>query len=164
MRQIREYVEAMFSTLPKTKEVVDIRLQILEHMEDKFEALREQGMSESEALGSVILEFGSIDEIKGEFGIATEPEKPWDDELDRLLRDYTAFAPKRRLAVAAAVILFILSPVLSEFVDSVMVFFLMVAVGVGLLIYFNGRKKDYRALIAERRKLTGTQTRGGMEQ
>lgn len=154
MRQIREYVEAMFSALPKTKEVVEIRLQILEHMEDKFEALRQQGMGENEALGTVISEFGSIDEIKKEFCIVDDPtEETRDKELDRLLREYDKFVPKLRIAIALAVTFFILAPILSLSLDSELLLFVMIAAGVGLLIYFVGRKGDYRTLISDRKSL-----------
>lgn len=158
MRQLNDYVEAMFSTLPKTREVLDIKLQILEHAEDKYEALREQGMNENEALGTVISEFGSIDEIRGEFGIREEillePKEP-DPELAQLLRDYGLFVPKQHLATAVAVCLFILAPFVTAMLDTVLLMFIMIALGVGLLIYFVGRKNDYRALINERRLLLG---------
>lgn len=156
MRQIREYVEAMFSALPKTKEVVEIKMQILEHMEDKFEALREQGMNENEALGVVISEFGSIDEIKKEFGVTEEVSVTVPDtELDRLLREYDQFVPKLHMAAAFSAILFILAPIVSSAVNSVLLLFIMVAIGVGLLIYFVGRKGDYKTLIMERKNAIG---------
>lgn len=161
MRQINDYVEAMFSTLPKTKEVIDIKLQILGHMEERYEALLEQGKNENEALGTVIAEFGSIDELKQEYGIRKEAPlcgSDRDEELDRLLREQAAFVPKSRMALAAAVMLFILSPVCESYLDSVMLFFLMIALGVGLLIYFQGRRRDYQELIRERSLLLGTHT------
>lgn len=158
MRQLNDYVEAMFSTLPKTQEVVDIKLQILEHAQDKYEALLEQGMNKNEALGSVISEFGSIDEIREEFSIPAEivpPPNAPDPELEQLLREFASFVPKLHIAVAVSVFLFILAPILTAMLDAVLLLFVMIALGVGLLIYFVGRKNDYRILINERRLLLG---------
>ena len=39
MRQIDDYIEAMFAVLPKDKDVEETKQRILEHMYEKFEAI-----------------------------------------------------------------------------------------------------------------------------
>lgn len=170
MDKIASYVEAMFSTLPKTKEVVDMKLQIIEHMQDKFAALLEQGHNENEALGIVISEFGSIDEIRRELHLKEVYDEDvsypaWapfpaeeDEELERLRWEYYTFKPRAYLARAVAVALFILCPMVGGsmmYEGGEMLTFGMIAAGVGILIYFNGRLKDYATLINDRRAQLG---------
>lgn len=70
--KIRDFVEAMFAGLPKSCEVVEAKPGIIETMQDKYEALLSGGKNEHEEFGTVISEFGSIDELRREFGIPPE--------------------------------------------------------------------------------------------
>lgn len=157
MRQIDDYVEAMFAALPKGKEVEETKRRILEHMSEKFEAMQAEGMNENEALGAVISEFGSIDEIKHTFGLSeTALESPSDSShgaLEQLLQEYEAFIPKQRRAIAISVVLFIMAPFVTSLFRDPIVMFGMIAAGVGLLIYYIGRKHDFQKLIQERKNL-----------
>lgn len=162
MNQIASFVQAMFSELPKTELVVKTRLQITENMEEKYDALIREGKNENEALGIVISEFGSIDEIRNALGIEEQNQSNMlmtidanDDRLLSLMDEYRSYNPKCNLAVAAAIMIFIFSVVLMDIWDNTMVFFTMIAFGVGLLIYFLGRKQDYKRLMAERRAELG---------
>ncbi|MDD2568322.1 MAG: permease prefix domain 1-containing protein [Clostridia bacterium] len=69
MDKLTNYIENVFASLPKTKEVVEMKLNMLEHMQDKYNALLVQGKNENEAFGIVVAGFGSIEEIKAELGI-----------------------------------------------------------------------------------------------
>lgn len=82
MNTIREYVESMFISVPKTKETKQLKTDILANMEDKYQELRDGGASENEAIGSVITEFGNIDEVLEEMGIQKEATL---DELDDVM-------------------------------------------------------------------------------
>lgn len=70
MTIIKEYVNQVFKTVPLTEETNQLRLDIQANMEDKYTELRESGVSEHEALGVVIAEFGNIDELLDEMGIS----------------------------------------------------------------------------------------------
>ncbi|MHC1722055.1 MAG: permease prefix domain 1-containing protein [Aminipila sp.] len=75
MNQIRNYIEAMFSNLPKTQKVVEMKLNMLENMEEKFQELLKAGKSENEAVGIILADFGSMEELKEELGISNiQPE------------------------------------------------------------------------------------------
>jgi len=67
--KIRFYVNGMFETLPKTKDVIDIKQNILESMEDKYSEYVGSGMDEDEAFSKVVKEFGNIEEIKTTLGL-----------------------------------------------------------------------------------------------
>lgn len=71
MDTIISYVENMFKALPKTKELRNLKQDILINMEEKYNELKSEGKSENEAIGIVISDFGNIDEIIKEFGIET---------------------------------------------------------------------------------------------
>ena len=64
MSKIQIYVENSFASLPRTKEVAEVKMNIIESMEERYEALLKEGKNENEAFGAVISEFGSMDEIR----------------------------------------------------------------------------------------------------
>lgn len=39
MEKLKNYIENVFASLPKTKEVVEMKLNMLEHMQDKYNEL-----------------------------------------------------------------------------------------------------------------------------
>jgi hypothetical protein len=69
METIKMYLNNMFEALPKSQEVLDIKSELLSHMTDKYNELKDQGKTENEAIGIVISEFGNIDELIKEIGI-----------------------------------------------------------------------------------------------
>ncbi len=64
METIRNYLEAMFAQLPDTGEVRQAKEEMLQMMEDRYNGLIAGGMKENEAVGTVITEFGDIDELR----------------------------------------------------------------------------------------------------
>lgn len=80
METIKCYVENIFATLPRSEQVLKLKEELLSTMEDKYNELKADGKSEHEAIGIVISEFGSIEELKSELGLeepsAAEPQKP----------------------------------------------------------------------------------------
>ena len=63
METIRNYLEAMFANMPRTAEVEKAKRELLQMMEDKYNELLAEGKSENEAVGTVISEFGNLDEL-----------------------------------------------------------------------------------------------------
>ena len=77
MEAIRTYLDNVFAAFPQTDRVLMFKREMLAGMEEKYNALKEEGKSEHEAIGSVIANFGSIDEIAEELGAGqgvSEPE------------------------------------------------------------------------------------------
>ena len=69
MEAIREYLNNLFISLPETPEVLRAKAELLEMMEDKYEELIQEGKTEKEAIGTVISEFGNLEELAEELGI-----------------------------------------------------------------------------------------------
>ena len=69
METIRNYLNAMFAGLPDTPEVRRAYEEPAAMMEDKYTELTEEGVSENEAVGTVISEFGNLEELAQTLGI-----------------------------------------------------------------------------------------------
>jgi len=69
METIKNYLENLFARLPRTEQMRKIKQDLLENMLEKYEDYKAEGMSENEAIGRVITEFGNIDELLEELGI-----------------------------------------------------------------------------------------------
>ena len=81
METIKNYLENMFSGLPRTDEMTKLKNDIYENMNDKYQELKAEGKSENEAIGIVISEFGNIEELMEEFDIARDNNK-YDDKMN----------------------------------------------------------------------------------
>ncbi len=68
METIRKYLETMFMSLPDTDATRRAKEEIMSMTEDKYNELIESGMSENEAVGKIITEFGTIDDLKDSLG------------------------------------------------------------------------------------------------
>ena len=71
MEAIRNYLETMFLNLPNTPEVYKAKNELWQMMEDKYTELKNEGKSENEAVGTVIAEFGNLDELAEDLGITS---------------------------------------------------------------------------------------------
>lgn len=70
METIKNYLETMFRNLPDTDQVRKAKSELLQMMEDKFTELRANGISENEAVGTVISEFGNLEELAEDLGLS----------------------------------------------------------------------------------------------
>lgn len=69
MDTIRNYLNTMFAGLPDTPEVRRAYEELAAMMEDKYTELIAEGRGENEAVGTVISEFGNLEEIAQTLGI-----------------------------------------------------------------------------------------------
>lgn len=175
MDTIQSYVESVFVNLPRTPEMMRLKEEMLSNMEDKYLELKEAGQSENEAIGTVLSEFGNIDEIVEEYELEHEDTSDEviyfsEEETEEFLNHRTKFA----MGIALGVFLCILAPavllllqgmyhlvpflqVMSEDtmnILSLIPFFLMIAIAVGMFIVL-GMKEDqykleYRSITLER--------------
>lgn len=158
METIRAYLDAMFKDFPDTKEVSDLKQNMLEHMEDKFQELMSEGCSQHEAIGRVIEEFGSIEELMKEMGIETNQEV--DASLDKehankiiTREDALAFIKVTKgnaLMVAMGVSIIICAVGMQDMIsryrgDSIanIIMFSMIAISVAMFIYAGYRSAPY---------------------
>ena len=73
MDTIRNYLENMFRNLPDTPEVRRAKDELWQMMEDKYTELLDEGVSENEAVGTVLSGFGNLDELSEILGVSLVP-------------------------------------------------------------------------------------------
>ena len=113
METIKNYLDNMFSNLPNTADVRKAKSELWQMMEDKYNELIEEGMSDNAAVGTVISEFGNLEELAGELNINTvienaEQVERRDISLDEA-EEFLKGAKKQALQIAIGVALCILS-------------------------------------------------------
>lgn len=170
MEAIRNYVEAMFATLPQNADMTSMKHEMLENLEEKYQVLLSEGKNEFEAAGIVLAGIGTAAELRAELGLEEErsapapaekvlplPERksaPMQDFLapPEIAAEYRAFRAKFGLAIAISVALFLLAPVANIFFEELLhlsllgnvALFVLVATGVAALIYWGLRDGFYK--------------------
>ena len=150
METIKGYLEAMFAGMPNTPEVRKAKSELLQMMEDKYNELIEEGTSENSAVGTVISEFGNLDELADDLGLKKEVEEAHGKEsetprrhitLDEV-KDFIINRRKKALFQALGVMLCIISVTAPIMLDvfgagdlGAALMFVFVGAGVGSLIY-----------------------------
>lgn len=150
MEAIRNYVDALFATLPQNADAQRIKAEMLANLEEKYHALLDEGKNEAEATGIVIASIGSADELREMFGRAGESPSGASQPDPAVAQEYGRYQTRKHGMIAAAVVLFILSPFTRSFINDALpretpgtyVMFAMIAAGVALCI-LSGRKDDY---------------------
>jgi hypothetical protein len=160
MEAIRNYLETMFLNLPNTPEVYKAKNELWQMMEDKYTELKNEGKSENEAVGTVIAEFGNLDELAEDLGIKQFVHQPRQEQTPNAVslsmedvRQFLREHSRHSYFVALSVFLFILSaccPIFfgaaadtslrsSDVLDAsgVILMFVFIAIGVGMLVYSN---------------------------
>jgi len=88
------YLDHMFASLPQTPQLGQLKQEMLAGMEEKYEELKREGKSENEAIGIVISEFGSIEELTAELNIPVENKVQTEPDLS--YEEAYAYADARR--------------------------------------------------------------------
>lgn len=152
MSKVTEYIDNLFFLMPRTEAAAEMRLKLIESSEDKYEALLGWGKSEEEALGIVVSEFGSMEEICAELGVAPIGMNGNDTEM-QLQQEFAAASKKLALGIASGVTVcvlglaacILLSTVYWDGVLAAVVMFLLWGIGAGLIvfssIYYSRMKK-----------------------
>ncbi len=61
--KIRNYVEVLFSDIPKTKKAIELKEEILGNLSDRFDDYIKEGKSETQAYSLAVSTMGEIDEL-----------------------------------------------------------------------------------------------------
>lgn len=162
METIINYLENMFATLPKTKQMNSLKEDLLANMEDKYNELKRNGKTENEAIGIVISEFGNIDELVKEFGIELEDKR---EEIPTLsedqVNDYLEVSKKTSIFIGFGVFLCMLGAslliLIMQLIDDGLIIGLsgdaaeglipllvLVAIAVGMFIYTGTVMEKYK--------------------
>lgn len=140
VNKIRKYITRAFEDVPQTKKSKELQEELISNLIEKYNDQLSQNKSEEEAYTHVISSIGDLSEL-------TESLKE-----RHVLSSVSPSERKRSAAITAiAVMLFILSPmaliitseVFNQDVLGLMLMFVFVAVGVGLLVYNNASKPKY---------------------
>lgn len=166
MDTINNYIETMFKEFPNTNDVVTMKKNISDAMEDKYNELIKEGKSENEAIGTVISQFGNIDELRQELSIPKETTKESlepdaynvsMEEVEQYLRFKKKFAFAIAIGVACCIISLLFPALLDTdnlmfsnlFTDKFMsaggIFgmFTTIAIGVFLFIIYGMKNASY---------------------
>jgi hypothetical protein len=165
METIRNYLENMFMSLPNTPEVCRAKDELWQMMEDKYTELKAEGKSENEAVGTVISEFGNLDEIAKDLGIdnvVTGQQSSQNVFTFEMAKNYIADFSRRNNLIGIGVMLCILSiaaPIFGDAFGSLNVsyrtlfeavgaclMFVIIAVAVGIFIYANISVSNWKFL------------------
>lgn len=176
MDTIKSYFEHLFMALPVNGEVKRAKEELLGIAEDRYHELKDQGKSENEAIGTVIEEFGNIDELASELGISVNGRKSYREhfmekkEAEIFLNtyekaDYHLGLGIFLLYISPVMLIFLgllnsrstwyndISPIVSPaFIVCLGVPFLLVLIALGLclIIYSLFSRRPYRYLENER--------------
>lgn len=145
MKTIRDYLDSLFLNVPTTPETKKAKEDLAAIMEDHYHELIEQGKSEHEAIGAVISEFGSIDELLQELQVAQSEDTAEEAWLDAITIDeaFDFWGKIRRFAFSLSLGIALCIASLGIFlffaneIDSglgLLVMFMFVALGVGFII------------------------------
>ncbi len=151
----------MFAAMPNTAEVRKARAELLQMMEDKYNELIAEGQSENNAVGTVISEFGNLDELADDLGVKQELIEVQEREslaprrtvtLDES-KDFIFNRMRKAKYLAAGIMLCIISVAAPIFFGSkghgsmgASLMFLLIALGVGGIVYSNLIGSPYRYL------------------
>jgi hypothetical protein len=91
MEAIKSYLNNMFKNMSSTQEVVRAKEELPQMMEDKYTELRQQGKTENEAVGAVISEFGNLEELAPQLGIASQVTASLDPENNIAMDSFGGF-------------------------------------------------------------------------
>ena len=166
METIRTYLENMFMQLPPTPEILRAKEELLSMMEDKYEELKNQGKAENKAVGTVIAEFGNLDEILQELGVKNGQQEKEYYHQERgegrtlsfqEVKEYLDFKTKFAIMISVGVALCIISPVTVILLSGnrigellgVLVLFVFIAAAVGIFIYYGMQAGKYQYLEKE---------------
>ncbi|MBR1597293.1 MAG: hypothetical protein IJ661_00095 [Lachnospiraceae bacterium] len=161
METIKNYLESMFAKLPNTPEVRKAKDELWQMMEDKYNELVADGMSDNAAVGTVISEFGNLDELAEDLGInnvveASETEERREITLEDA-KEYLLASRKQSFQIALGVAFCIMCIVPACMFDAfglndnigAAFMFPMIAVGVVLFIYSSVNMKKWEYLQRE---------------
>ncbi|MBP5597379.1 MAG: hypothetical protein J6Y02_18530 [Pseudobutyrivibrio sp.] len=162
METIKSYLEAMFANMPNTPEVKKAKDELFSMMEDKYNELIADGVNENTAVGTVISEFGNLDELAESLGLEKEVEEVHEREQEIPRRfvsmeevyDFIASRKKSGLFVGLGVMLCIVSvcgPIITDEIYylsnadkyGVLAMFMCIAVAIGLFVFNGLTGKDW---------------------
>lgn len=140
--KLKKFIDALFINAPDTQAARDAKEELLSNVNAKYDDYIASGKDEETALNLTIASIGDISDILTSLGSKVGNTSNATSEASQQYTEQSKESGKQRSAIfiAVAVMLFILCPVplfIFENVVGLCGLFVMVAVGVGLIV-FNG--------------------------
>jgi len=161
METIKSYLDAMFANMPNTAEVKKAKEELFCMMKDKYNDLIAEGETENSAIGTVISEFGNLDELAEDLGLEEEVKETREREKtnpSRLITygeimEYLELTKRNGVLVGIGVMLCIIAAAPNIIIEEMnygrttsygfVLMFAFIAVAVGLFIFSSSRGSDW---------------------
>ena len=161
METIKSYLDAMFANMPNTAEVRKAKEELFCMMKDKYNDLIAEGETENSAIGTVISEFGNLDELAEDLGLEKEVKETREREKtnpSRLLSygeimEYLDVTKRNGLLVGIGVMLCIVSVSAVLIIEEVnggngaysgfLCMVTLIAIAVGFFVYSSLRGNEW---------------------
>ncbi len=141
INKIRGYLDYEFRNVPESRKATELKDELFANLVEKYNDQLVNGKSEAEAYNSVIAGIGDITEMIDSLKMSGYTQAVADPGLRK----------RRATLVASAVCCFILSPmpiiffsVMGHWLLGLMLLFILVAAGVGLIIFTNISMPNYK--------------------
>ncbi len=138
--KLRDYIEFIFKDAPKTKEVVELKEEMLQNLIEKYNDLVAEGKSSDAAYNIATASIEDVNELIYQLKNHSNSSMEYEKELQKSKKQSALF-------ISIAVMLYILSVVpvilLDDGVIGVVIMFVMIAIATGLIIYNQISKPKY---------------------
>ncbi len=138
--KLRDYIEFIFEDAPKTKEVVELKEEMLQNLIEKYNDLVAEGKSSEAAYNIATASIGDVNDLIYQLRNHSHSSVDYEKDLVKAKKQSALF-------ISIAVMLYILSVVpvilLDDGVVGVVIMFVMIAVATGLIIYNQISKPKY---------------------
>ena len=141
--KLRNYIEFLFEDAPKTKEVIELKEEMLQNLIDKYNDLVSEGKSNEAAYNIATASIGDVNDLIEQLKNRPTYQQGFEKEM---------LESKKRSALltSIAVMLYIMSVIpvmlLGEIgtgILGVVIMFVMIAIATGLIIYNSMSKPKY---------------------
>lgn len=176
MSKVSVYVDNVFAALPDTAEAQQMKSEMTASLEEQYEAALAGGASEDAALGRVVSQFGSVDELRealGGKGPAAGAKIPTQEDRTfavQWVSEYMAFKKKFAKMIALGIVLCCLAlgttGIMSMWENTVMEwamaipFFALGGIGAAILVYYGIQHSNYTKML----KMFGLDEQGNWAQ
>lgn len=143
--KLRDYIERLFETAPRTKQSYELKEEIIRNTIDRYHDLLAEGKSEGEAYNLAIAGIGDINELLEALGGEPVEQNSLTEEQQEAVRSrgsiFTGIAVALYILCVTPCIILGMTP-LAEI--SPVFMFLMISIATGLIIY--GKKTKFLSL------------------
>ena len=159
--KLRMYVESLFDKVQRTKEVVELREEILQNVIDKYDDLVKEGTSEEEAYHIAISGIGDVDDLLSSMGVKieetnAESREEYDSNSSMFQKSSEKEEAKKKeeknsaFLLCGSIMLYILSVVpviigdeMGDDIVGICMMFVIIAVATGMIVLYAKTRPRY---------------------